>query len=656
MGSQHACLCKCGSENRGGALPRELSEHHFIPYPQASIRFESGQRLKEVVPAGERHKELVDDWLEQTMCQVMKNPGSKPSIEFPEETMFPIFRPSRASTVSSELEMSFEDSTFTRRTSCESDCSSDISTPRVNKRRERKRLLITHTMGSCVSEALKLVIENSEDIHKLYTMDESNLGEGSFGIVKRAVLKSSSAVRAVKIISKDAMQEQIHLLKKEIKIMKMVDHPCLVMLYEIFEDSHQLYLVMQMCEGGHLLGVVKRIGKLTELQAGVVMHQVLRAVRYLHEHRICHRDLKSENCLLDSSGAIVTSNVKVADLGLSRTLKEGESFLGAAGTVTHMAPEMFNKKYGTPCDLFSCGVMAYFLLSARLPFAGDTHEAIKSRILSSRASFGTPEWVDITQPAMDFIGGLLKKNPKKRYTAKQALAHEWMERTAPKFVQTRLPKATLGKVLRFRKFSKLQRAVLHVMTTMLPDTETKAAGQFFMTIDVNGDGMISMDELKQGLGFETLKNGSGDEEDDLTYTEFLAATVIVGRHVKALFRATFNTFDKNGDGSLSISEVASGKLLGVLSVEDVMEEMEKIDLDGDGTLDIDEFKVMMLSILPDKRKVPKKEEKRVPTPSPRLSQKDEKRSRTPSPRVSQKKAPKKGEKLSPRSTQIILAH
>lgn len=182
------------------------------------------------------------------------------------------------------------------------DSCSSISSFRGKKRHGARRLLITHTMGSCPSSALKLIIENGDDIHKHFDIDKGMLGKGAFGIVQRAKLKSSGAVRAVKILSKERLKESKHMFKKEVEIMKELDHPNLLMLYEIFEDAEFMYLVLQMCSGGHLLGYIQKRGTLTEHQGAIVIQQIIRATTYMHMLSICHRDLKSENCLLETDG------------------------------------------------------------------------------------------------------------------------------------------------------------------------------------------------------------------------------------------------------------------------------------------------------------------------------------------------------------------
>lgn len=460
-----------------------------------------------------------------------------------------------------------------------------------------KHLMIVHTMGSNPSRALQIIVENEDLIDRRYILHEESLGKGSFGVVKKATLKASGAVRAVKSIAKEPIKEKVYVIRDEIEIMKLIDHPNCLMLYEIFEDSKKLHLVLQMCAGGHLGRHVRRCGPLSEFKAGVVMHQVLRAVRYLHSLQICHRDLKPANCLLQQKGPIEKCTVKVADFGMSRKLEPGQYFTTVAGTLSHMAPEVLAKKYSFPCDLWSCGVMSYYFLSGLFPFQGSSDELIKQKISNQPVRFESVEWVDTSQRALNFISELLVKNTERRLSAVQALGNEWLVNVLPEPDGVRLSKDAYVKIMKFRQLSKLQKAVLHVMASMLPDSEIETARRFFMMTDFNGDGMISLHELREALGVD-MPNLTSGIEDDLSYTDFLAATIDVKKYIRSpLLPAIFSSVDRNGDGVLSLSEMAQGKLLGAMTPDEVIKEIEAVDRDSNGTLDFLEFKHMMCRIM-----------------------------------------------------------
>merc|ERR1719343_1469717 len=134
-------------------------------------------------------------------------------------------------------------------------------------------------------------MDNTGKIHDFYDMDKKKLGEGSYGSVCKAKNKSSGSIRAVKSISKSQMKN-IERFKQEIAIMKLMDHPNIIKLYETFEDHRNIYLVMELCVGGELFDRIIEAGHFTEADASNLMQQIIRAIYYMHESHVCHRDLK----------------------------------------------------------------------------------------------------------------------------------------------------------------------------------------------------------------------------------------------------------------------------------------------------------------------------------------------------------------------------
>merc|ERR1719440_37327 len=131
-------------------------------------------------------------------------------------------------------------------------------------------------------------------------MEKKKIGEGSYGSVSKGTNKATGAVRAVKTISKTQMKN-IERFKQEIAIMKMMDRPNIIKLYESFEDHRNIYLVMEICSGGELFDRIIESGHFTEVQAAILMQQIVRAIYYMHENHVCHRDLKPENFLFTTT-------------------------------------------------------------------------------------------------------------------------------------------------------------------------------------------------------------------------------------------------------------------------------------------------------------------------------------------------------------------
>lgn len=463
------------------------------------------------------------------------------------------------------------------------------------------------TIDKQVSNRLKLIIENPRPIAECYNLGNM-LGEGAFGAVRKAHVKSTNAPRAVKSVLK-GNKHRMNMLKREIEITKMVDHPNLIKLYEVFEDVTKVYLVMELCQGGTLGERLRAKRKFNEAQTAAAMFPMMRAVCYLHQCQIAHRDLKPENFLIanevDPANPDDMSRLKITDFGLSCVFQIGEELTSTVGTITFMAPEVLAKSYDQSCDIWSCGVIMYVLLSGYLPFRGDTDEKIKAKIRNGKFSFDATHWVDTTEAAMDLISSMMRVNRDERSTAHQALHHEWMLRKAPKPKYVPLRPQAVKQMRLFRLQSMLKRAGLQLIASLLCDDDLKAAHEAFVALDNDGDGTLSLRELQSGavkatpadrklLEEQILPDGGTSDLTDYTYTEFIAATFDRKKYVtEEVCRAAFKFFDHDGDGKISKEELHQGQLLGHLPEEELQKIVLEIDDNDDGAIDFTEFMTMM---------------------------------------------------------------
>ncbi|KAI9006181.1 kinase-like domain-containing protein [Gaertneriomyces semiglobifer] len=257
------------------------------------------------------------------------------------------------------------------------------------------------------------------------------LGQGSYATVKEAVKISTGEKYAVKVISKKLMAGREHMILNEIEVLKKVSkgHPNIVTLWDYFETPNNLYLVMDLCLGGELFDRICERGSFFEADAAEIVRVVVDAVAYLHDQNIVHRDIKPENLLFKSKQSL--SDLVIADFGLSKIMDPDkfDGLMTTCGTPGYMAPEVIQKKgHGKAVDLWSIGVLAYFLLCGYTPFDYETPSQADElqNILNARYSFAHDYWYDISEQAKDFIRRLLLVNPKERMTARQALQHPWL--------------------------------------------------------------------------------------------------------------------------------------------------------------------------------------------------------------------------------------
>jgi len=274
-------------------------------------------------------------------------------------------------------------------------------------------------------------IEGAEagDIKEKYVLGEE-IGRGGFSVVVEATRKEDSLKFAVKMVEKSLIAEDIKLLKREIDIMKQVDHVNILKLIEIYEDEENVYIVMELVDGSELFDRIVDKGYYSEKNTVHIVKQILNAVQYLHSKGIAHRDLKPENLLCSGSGS--HEIVKIADFGLSKVFTGEEELMTSCGTPGYVAPEVLMcESYDKSVDMWGIGIITYILLAGYPPFYAENDTALFEKIMNAEYDFDDECWDDVSDLAKDFIQHLLVKDPEERYTAEQALAHPWITSKAP---------------------------------------------------------------------------------------------------------------------------------------------------------------------------------------------------------------------------------
>jgi len=299
------------------------------------------------------------------------------------------------------------------------------------------------------------------------------LGSGNFAVVKKAKFKSglsdeqrkfgdtvydTNQAFAVKIIDK-AKVEDMGDIEREISIMQDVDHPNVIKLFEIFDETKKMNLVMELVLGGELFDAIVSRGNYTEKDAAVVMKTLCDALRYLHDKKIVHRDLKPENILLESEAS--DAKIKIADFGLARVMTNKDVMKTACGTPGYVAPEVLqNKGYqGGGLDIWSAGVVLYILLCGFPPFYEEELPALFDQIIKGKYDFPSPWWDAISSTAKDLVKKCLTVDVSKRFTAQQVLEHEWIVK-----LQGASDKAIdIGQLKKYQATRKLKKAAAKIL-------------------------------------------------------------------------------------------------------------------------------------------------------------------------------------------------
>ncbi|XP_029611078.1 MAP/microtubule affinity-regulating kinase 3 isoform X1 [Salmo trutta] len=236
------------------------------------------------------------------------------------------------------------------------------------------------------------------------------IGKGNFAKVKLARHILTGREVAIKIIDKTQLNPtSLQKLFREVRIMKILNHPNIVKLFEVIETEKTLYLVMEYASGGEVFDYLVAHGRMKEKEARAKFRQIVSAVQYCHQKNIVHRDLKAENLLLDAD-----MNIKIADFGFSNEFTMGSKLDTFCGSPPYAAPELFQgKKYDGPeVDVWSLGVILYTLVSGSLPFDGQNLKELRERVL--RGKYRIPFYM--STDCENLLKRFLVLNPSKRGT------------------------------------------------------------------------------------------------------------------------------------------------------------------------------------------------------------------------------------------------
>ena len=432
---------------------------------------------------------------------------------------------------------------------------------------------------------------------------EKEIGAGGYARCLLVKNKTTGQLYACKELQKNKLNN-VASLKSEIQILIKLDHPNIIKLYEIYENDNYIYLVMELCTGGELFDrIIQKTeqGKqFTEKEVAKIFQQMMSAINYCHSNKIVHRDLKPENLLLASQDE--NSPIKVIDFGMSRIFNDKQAMFDKVGTAYYISPEVLDGFYDEKCDIWSAGVILYILLCGYPPFNGNDDDEIFESIRKRKFVYPDAEWANISSEAKDLINKMLSE-PLNRLTAEQVLCHPWLKNQLSKDAKSTGVKINFNTFKTYSGANKLSRAVLTYIASRLTDNEVKKLKDAFQKIDVNGDGMLTLEELKNAcnqnpevhvLNIEQIfKTIDTDNSGVINYTEFLAASIDKRIYLQEdKLRDAFKLFDEDKSGKISKSEI-SKVLKFKKSGAEMTKLFEKYDLNGDGEIDFEEFLNMM---------------------------------------------------------------
>ncbi|XP_056231715.1 serine/threonine-protein kinase BRSK2-like isoform X8 [Seriola aureovittata] len=248
---------------------------------------------------------------------------------------------------------------------------------------------------------------------------EKTLGKGQTGLVKLGVHCVTCQKVAIKIVNREKLSESVLMkVEREIAILKLIEHPHVLKLHDVYENKKYLYLVLEHVSGGELFDYLVKKGRLTPKEARKFFRQIISALDFCHSHSICHRDLKPENLLLDEK-----NNIRIADFGMA-SLQVGDSLLETScGSPHYACPEVIRgEKYdGRKADAWSCGVILFALLVGALPFDDDNLRNLLEKV--KLGVFHMPHF--IPPDCQNLLRGMIEVDATKRLTLEQIQKHTW---------------------------------------------------------------------------------------------------------------------------------------------------------------------------------------------------------------------------------------
>ena len=479
----------------------------------------------------------------------------------------------------------------------------------------------------CVTETPKVAIEFPVKQKNLFFEHFSNpwenyielndIGEGAFGVVKKVCLKNDPDIlRAMKIIPKENIieKEDGKQFLDEIEILKYLEHPNIMKIYECFNDKDNVYIVSEYCDEGDLLGKMEKLGSLNEIVVKQLMFQILNAIAYLHANRIFHGDIKLENVMLyktsmkkikrfsrinkdlnknkelqeDIEKSFVKKTfvskrsfnyiedmkdyeVKLIDFGCSKYLvkKKDNKLSGIVGTSIYCSPEVIDNLYDEKSDEWSCGVLMYIMLCGEPPFQGENEEEIFASIKNGKYSFNKDQFSNVSENCKDLIRRLLNPNKSKRIKASEALKHKFFKDNYDSNIINKIDKNLLKKILEVKKLpSKFHELIeAYLCFNFIKKDEEKQLTEAFRAFDHKGKNRLSYNDFRKTFEengvdiskekiFKIIDIIDSDGNNLIEYQEFLRAMC----DKKELYsdknlESVFNSIDKEKKGYINMDDI-----------------------------------------------------------------------------------------------------
>ena len=423
-----------------------------------------------------------------------------------------------------------------------------------------------------------------KDFRKKYEY-QSLIGSGAFGKVRLYLDRDSKTFKyAIKTIKKNIFKRHsIDSIKREVNILRSLDHPNIVKYFETYEDECYLHIVMEYIAGDNLFRVLtdQKGFKFTERTISKIMTCLLKAVLFLHHNGIIHRDIKPENIVFvepDNFNAL-----KLIDFGLS-IQQNAKKDNRRVGTPYYMSPEMVRGNFNYASDVWSIGVILFIMVTGKQPFRGKSKEEVFEKIKRGNYDKNTLNRAKCSKEVKDLIKKMLVTEYSKRITVECALDHIWFKQFENnKNINLVVDQEIIESLKQFQYQNIFQKEIRYYLAKLCSDKEILKLKHAFLAIDKDNSGEIEYEEIPKIFSELNIKASDTELKNifssmdfhcdgKVNYSEFLAATIsTINFNKEEKLWSAFKYFDTTDSGYITFDSVMDAlKNSGVIIDEEAL--------------------------------------------------------------------------------------
>ena len=447
------------------------------------------------------------------------------------------------------------------------------------------------------------------------------ISKGRFSEINLVENKISGNKGIMKTLHKsnNFTSEEEKFLQNELKTLMNLDHPNIINVYNFYSNETTYSYITEFCSYGDLFQELLNNGAYDEKTVAYIMYQLFSAVNYFHKKNIINRSLSLDNILISEKRNNLPT-IKISYFGTSIMAEKDAIQNQKMENSYYSAPEVIKKCYNEKCDIWSCGVIMYFLLTARPPFGGENNDEINDKILIGKFDTISTPFDKLSKNCLDLLKKLLDLRAHKRLTAEQALNHPWFEEKKSKLLFHQINDESIIEKLienlkNYNANSILQKISMAYLIHNYPQMKDVInAAKLFNRIDKDDDCIINKKELLNGLKIkynsvvkdkdveQIFKNLDLNNNGYLDYEEFVSAAVNKRKFMnKNVLTFAFKFFDKNNSGEITFDEIEKMFKESVVDKTKVHESlkniMKEVDLNVDGKITFNEFVTIMKKLI-----------------------------------------------------------